>query len=56
MKFYGHEATVSAIRAPRLPSGLSDSVVVPQLDNLQLVHRWCHHTHQARIGYRAAEA
>jgi RNA-directed DNA polymerase len=27
-----------------------------QLDNLQLVHRWCHHAHHARIGYRAAEA
>jgi RNA-directed DNA polymerase len=27
-----------------------------QLDNLQLVHRWCHHAHHARTGYRAAEA
>lgn len=27
-----------------------------QPDNLQLVHRWCHHAHHARIGYRAAEA
>ena len=27
-----------------------------QLDNLQLVHRWCHHAHHMRIGYRAAEA
>ena len=27
-----------------------------QLDNLRLVHRWCHHAHHARIGYRAAEA
>jgi hypothetical protein len=27
-----------------------------QLDNLQLVHRWCHHAHHARIGYPAAEA
>jgi RNA-directed DNA polymerase len=27
-----------------------------QIDNLQLVHRWCHHGHHARIGYRAAEA
>jgi RNA-directed DNA polymerase len=27
-----------------------------QLDNLQLVHRWCHHAHHTRIGYRAAEA
>jgi RNA-directed DNA polymerase len=26
------------------------------LDNLQLVHRWCHHAHHARTGYRAAEA
>ena len=27
-----------------------------QIDNLKLVHRWCHHAHHARIGYRAAEA
>jgi RNA-directed DNA polymerase len=27
-----------------------------QLDNLQLVHRWCHQAHHARNGYRAAEA
>jgi RNA-directed DNA polymerase len=27
-----------------------------QRDNLQLVHRWCHHAHHTRIGYRAAEA
>jgi RNA-directed DNA polymerase len=27
-----------------------------QPDNLRLVHRWCHHAHHARIGYRAAEA
>ena len=27
-----------------------------QLDNLQLVHRWCHHAHHARSGYQAAEA
>jgi RNA-directed DNA polymerase len=27
-----------------------------QIDNLQLVHRWCHHGHHMRIGYRAAEA
>lgn len=27
-----------------------------QIDNLQLVHRWCHHGHHSRIGYRAAEA
>jgi RNA-directed DNA polymerase len=27
-----------------------------QPDNLQLVHRWCHHAHHTRIGYRAAEA
>jgi RNA-directed DNA polymerase len=27
-----------------------------QLDNLQLVHRWCHHAHHTRIGYWAAEA
>jgi RNA-directed DNA polymerase len=27
-----------------------------QLNNLQLVHRWCHHAHHTRIGYRAAEA
>jgi RNA-directed DNA polymerase len=27
-----------------------------QLNNLQLVHRWCHHAHHARTGYRAAEA
>lgn len=27
-----------------------------QIDNLQLVHRWCHHRHHSRIGYRAAEA
>ncbi|MCM8735249.1 group II intron reverse transcriptase/maturase [Azospirillum sp. A1-3] len=27
-----------------------------QIDNLQLVHRWCHYGHHARIGYRAAEA
>jgi RNA-directed DNA polymerase len=27
-----------------------------KLDNLQLVHRWCHHAHHTRIGYRTAEA
>jgi RNA-directed DNA polymerase len=27
-----------------------------QLDNLQLVHRWCHHAHHTRTVYRAAEA
>jgi RNA-directed DNA polymerase len=27
-----------------------------QLDNLRLVHRWCHHAHHARIGCQAAEA
>jgi RNA-directed DNA polymerase len=27
-----------------------------QLDNLQLVHRWCHHAHHTRNGYQAAEA
>jgi RNA-directed DNA polymerase len=27
-----------------------------QPDNLQLVHRWCHHAHHSRMGYRAAEA
>jgi RNA-directed DNA polymerase len=27
-----------------------------EIDNLQLVHRWCHHGHHMRIGYRAAEA
>jgi RNA-directed DNA polymerase len=27
-----------------------------QTDNLQLVHRWCHHAHHARTGYQAAEA
>lgn len=27
-----------------------------QPDNLQLVHRWCHHAHHTRTGYRAAEA
>jgi RNA-directed DNA polymerase len=27
-----------------------------QLDNLQLVHRWCHHAHHVRSGYQAAEA
>jgi RNA-directed DNA polymerase len=27
-----------------------------QMNNLQLVHRWCHHAHHTRIGYRAAEA
>jgi len=27
-----------------------------RIDNLQLVHRWCHHGHHARIGYQAAEA
>ena len=27
-----------------------------QLNNLRLVHRWCHHAHHTRIGYRAAEA
>jgi len=27
-----------------------------QLNNLQLVHRWCHHAYHARVGYRAAEA
>jgi RNA-directed DNA polymerase len=27
-----------------------------QLDNLQLVHRWCHHAHHMRMEYRAAEA
>jgi hypothetical protein len=26
------------------------------LDNLQLVHRWCHHAHHTRNGYQAAEA
>ena len=25
-------------------------------DNLQLLHRWCHHAHHARIGCQAAEA
>jgi RNA-directed DNA polymerase len=27
-----------------------------EIDNLQLVHRWCHHGHHMRIGYRVAEA
>jgi RNA-directed DNA polymerase len=27
-----------------------------QIDNLRLVHRWCHHRHHGRTGYRAAEA
>jgi RNA-directed DNA polymerase len=27
-----------------------------RMDNLQLVHRWCHHGHHARIGCQAAEA
>ncbi len=27
-----------------------------QMDNLQLVHRWCHHAHHARIGCQAVEA
>jgi len=27
-----------------------------RMDNLQLVHRWCHHAHHARIGCQAAEA
>jgi RNA-directed DNA polymerase len=27
-----------------------------QVENLQLVHRWCHHAHHTRIGYQAAAA
>ena len=45
-----HPSSTNTTTIPRCHGGTD------RLDNLRLVHRWCHHAHHVRVGYRAAEA